>query len=278
MPGKYAWFLRDESLLVLDFTVKITNQSDKDQSGTARLTMSDATTQKDMSTALGITEPDRPWSIPARESRVLAWRLSAPQGAGLLSYKALATSGALSDGEEGLLPVIPRRVMLTESLQLPIRDAGSKDFKFKKLLESRQSNTLESRMLDVQVVSQPAWYAVMALPYLMEFPHDCAEQTFNRYYANALARHIANSDPQIRRIFELWKNTRATDSPLTKNADLKGIPLEETPWLAKAADSSRTRRNLGILFDDNRIENELESILKKLCDMQGSDGLSSQLT
>ena len=26
---------------------------------------------------------------------------------------------------------------------------------------------------------EPAWYAVLALPYLMEFPHECAEQVFN---------------------------------------------------------------------------------------------------
>ena len=264
-------FLREGD--VLDFTVKIINQSDKDQTGTARLTCCDAATQKDSTAALGITAPDQPWSIPAKESRVLSWRLTVPEGAGLLTYKALATSGTLSDGEEGWLPVIPRRVMLTESLALPVRDVGSKDFTFQKLLDSKKSPTLENRMLDVQVVSQPAWYAVMALPYLMEFPHECAEQTFNRYYANALARHIANTNPKIRRIFELWKNTPAFDSPLTKNADLKGIVLEETPWLAEAAESSQARRNLGLLFDDNRLDNELDLTLKKLGEMQGDDGL-----
>ncbi len=71
------------------------------------------------------------------------------------------------------------------------------------------------------MVSHPAWYAVMALPYLMEFPHECSEQTFNRLYANALARHIAASDPKIRRVFDQWKSTPALDSPLEKNQDLK---------------------------------------------------------
>ena len=55
------------------------------------------------------------------------------------------------------------------------------------------------------MVSNPSWYAVMALPYLMEYPHECYEQTFNRLYANALARHIANSDPKIHRVFEQWQ-------------------------------------------------------------------------
>ena len=48
------------------------------------------------------------------------------------------------------------------------------------------------------MVSNPSWYAVMALPYLMETPYECTEQTFNRLYANSLARYIALSDPKIR--------------------------------------------------------------------------------
>ncbi|WP_052573006.1 alpha-2-macroglobulin family protein, partial [Haloferula sp. BvORR071] len=177
----------------LSFTVKITNTSDKPQAGTARLNLTDAATEADKNAALGVTAPEQEFNVPAKESRTLKWKIAVPDGAGFLRYKAVASSGTVSDGEEGWLPVIPRRILVTESLALPIRDAGKKDFSFDKLLQSGGSNTLENRFLHVQVVSQPAWYAVMALPYLMEFPHECAEQTFNRYYANALARDIANS-------------------------------------------------------------------------------------
>ena len=47
--------------------------------------------------------------------------------------------------------------------------------------------------LTVQVASNPAWYAVLALPYLMEYPYECSEQIFNRFYANALARHLEDT-------------------------------------------------------------------------------------
>src|SRR5439155_3806840 len=121
-------------------------------------------------------------------------------------------------------------------------------------------------------VSNPAWYAVMALPYLMEFPHECTEQTFNRLYANALARHIANSDPKIRRVFDQWKSTPALDSPLEKNKELKSVVIEETPWLQQAENESQARRNVGILFDDNRLDLETERTLQKLAEMQLPDG------
>ena len=122
------------------------------------------------------------------------------------------------------------------------------------------------------MVSQPAWYAVMALPYLMEYPHGCAEQVFNRLYANALASHIANSDPKIRRIFDQWKATEALDSPLEKNAELKAVMLEETPWVRQAGSESEARRNLGILFDKNRLNRECRGQQRRLEEMQRGDG------
>src|SRR5205807_3335825 len=142
------------------------------------------------------------------------------------------------------------------SIAMPIRNAGQKDFDFVKLRQSGGSDTIKHQSYTVQMVSQPAWYAVMALPYLMEYPHECSEQTFNRLYANAVARHIAGSDPKIRRIFDQWKNTPALDSPLEKNQDLKGVMLEETPWVRQAVKESQARKNVGILFDDNRLAEE----------------------
>jgi uncharacterized protein YfaS (alpha-2-macroglobulin family) len=122
------------------------------------------------------------------------------------------------------------------------------------------------------MVSQPAWYAVLALPYLMEYPYECSEQTFNRLYANALARHIANSDPKIRRVFDLWKNTPALESPMEKNQDLKSVMIEETPWWRQAKNESEARRNVGILFDENRLNAETAATFQKLSEMQLTDG------
>ena len=153
-----------------------------------------------------------------------------------------------------------------------MRGKQTKTFEFEKLIQSGNSPTLKHQNLTVQMVSQPAWYAVMALPYLMEFPHECTEQTFNRLYANGLARHIAKSDPKIRRIFNLWKDTPTLDSPLEKNQDLKAVMIEETPWLRQAQAESQARKNVGILFDDNRLNDETRRGLQKLTEQQLSSG------
>ena len=264
-------FLREGD--VLEFTVKVTNQSAARQTGTVRLTLANAWTGKSVDPHLGNKTPDQPFDVPAKESRSFAWRLTVPDAGGaMLSYKAVGSTGRISDGEEGLLAVLARRILVTESLPLPIRGPQTKKFDFARLRQSGESKTLQHQSLTVQMVSQPAWYAVMALPYLMEFPYECTEQTFNRLYANALARHIANSDPKIRRVFDQWKGTPALDSPMEKNQDLKAVMLEETPWLRQAQAESQARRNVGVLFDDNRLTDETARTLRKLAEQQLGDG------
>lgn len=264
-------FVREGDLL--EFTVKVSNQSDQPQQGTVRLTFADARTSKSVDHALGIDTTDQVFDVPAKESRTFAWKMQVPDGIGAMTYKAVGTTDRLSDGEEGYLPSLSRRVLVTESLPLPIRGIQTKTFDFVKLRESANSQTIQSQSLTVQMVSQPAWYAVMALPYLMEYPYECAEQQFNRLYANSLARHIANSDPKIRHIFDQWKGTAALDSPLEKNQDLKMVMLEETPWVRQAIKESEAHRNVGILFDDNRLNQETARLLQKLSGMQNPDGL-----
>jgi len=267
-------FLREGD--TLEFTVKVSNQTTNRQQGKVKLTLNYAVSERPADADLGNAKNELDFDIPAKESRSYAWRLKVPDGCGFLTYKAVGSTGSVSDGEEGYLPVLTRRIFVTESLPLPIRGrAGgpvTKKFEFEKLLKSGKSGSLVHQNLTVQMVSNPSWYAVMALPYLMEFPHECTEQTFNRLYANALARFIANSDPKIRRVFDQWKGTPALDSPLEKNQDLKSVMLEETPWLRQANDESQARRNVGILFDANRLDNETERTMAKLAEMQLPDG------
>jgi hypothetical protein len=263
-------FLREGD--IVEFTVKVSNQSDQTKTGTVRLNFNDALTENSADNLLGNLNPDQSFNLPAKESRTVAWRISVPDGCGPLTYKAVGATPTVSDGEEGAVPVLARRILVTESLPLPIRGPATKKFEFTKLLKSGSSKTLRNESLTLQMVSNPSWYAVLALPYLMEFPHECSEQTFNRLYANALARFIAGSDPKIRRVFDLWKNTPALESPLEKNQDLKSVTLEETPWLRNAESESQARHNIGILFDENRLDYETQALMQKLAQMQLPDG------
>jgi hypothetical protein len=133
---------------------------------------------------------------------------------------------------------------------------------------------LKNHNLTLEYTSNPAWYAVQALPYLMEYPYECSEQLFSRYYANALASHIAHSNPKIKRVFDAWKNYTpdALLSNLEKNEELKALILEETPWVLNAQDESERKQRIALLFDLNRMASEQRSALKKLEEMQLPNG------
>lgn len=258
----------------IEFSVKVSNTSDKEASGKVALKLSSALTDKSVDVDFNNQNVEQQFNLGGNESKSFFWKIKVPDGAYPVIYRAIGGTGTVSDGEEGMLPVLSNRILVTESLPLPIRGKTTKEFEFKSLLESAKSDTLKSQSLTVQMVSQPAWYAVLSLPYLMEYPYDCSEQVFNRFYANRLGQHIANSDPKIRRIFDVWKQIQpdALKSPLEKNQDIKSILIEETPWLRDAQQESEARRNVGILFDDARLNSESQRALALLAQMQNENG------
>ena len=113
---------------VIEFTVKVTNQSPTQQTGTVRLTLADARTLDSVDQQLSNVNVDQAFDIASKQSQSFSWRLQIPDGMGFLTYKAVGSTGRLSDGEEGYLPVLSRRILVTESLPLPIRGAMTKDF------------------------------------------------------------------------------------------------------------------------------------------------------
>ena len=58
---------------------------------------------------------------------------------------------------------------------------------------------------------------------------------FASYYSNTLANYIATVHPRIQQVISQWKaqggNASTLYSNLEKNAELKNILLQETPWV-----------------------------------------------
>ena len=224
---------------------------------------------------LGLAQTSIPFTVKRGISSPVSWKISIPEGLQAVVYRITATSGSFSDGEEAAIPVLTNRMLVTESMPLPVNVMQQKKFNFEKLVNSRKAgSTLRNYRLTLEYTSNPAWYAVQALPYLMEYPYECAEQIFSRYYANSLATHVANSDPKIKRVFESWKNITldALKSNLEKNEELKSVLLQESPWVREATSESERKQRIALLFDLNRMASEQNSALKKLQDMQNPNG------
>ncbi|WP_229208899.1 alpha-2-macroglobulin family protein [Dyadobacter luticola] len=266
-------FLREGDQI--NFPVKVANISDQALTGTVSLQLFDTETNQPVDVQFKNQTGSQPFSIQAGQNTNVSFSLEVPKGfTKTLTWRAVAKAGNLSDGEENILPVLSNRMLVTESLTLNVRGAAAKDFRFEKLLSSGNSKTLTHQKLTVEYTSNPAWYAVQALPYLMEYPYECAEQTWNRYYANALAAQIVSTSPRIAKVFETWKNadTTALMSNLEKNQELKSVLLEETPWVLQAKSESGQKRNIALLFDLVKMKSELTGNLEKLLQMQSENG------
>lgn len=266
----------------MEFSAKIVNLSDNGINGTAVLELIDAATNKPVDDLFKNISPTQNFNTVAGQSTVVKYAIEIPINFNsALTYRIIAKAastplgeGGFSDGEEMSLPVLTNRTLVTESMPLNLRNATTKDFKFEKLLNSGNSKTISNHALTVEYTSNPAWYAVQALPYLMEYPYECAEQTFNRYYANILASYIANSTPKIKAIFEKWKNidTAALLSNLQKNEALKSALLQETPWVMDAQNEAQQKKNIALLFDMVKMSSETNKAISQLKEMQSSNG------
>lgn len=265
-------FLREGDKITL--SSKISNLSDAELTGNAQLMLFDASTMKPIDIELNNKKAQLSFTAKKGQSTSLSWDLEIPDGINAVQYKIVAKAGAFSDGEENALPVLSNRMLVTESMPLPIRGNQTKQFSFTKLIDSQKYTTLRNHKLTLEYSSNPAWYAVQALPYLMEYPYECAEQVFSRYYANSIASYIANSNPKIKAVFDSWKNFTpdALLSNLQKNQELKSLMLEETPWVMDAKNENESKQRIALLFDLNKMSYELATAFKKLEKMQASNG------
>ncbi|MCR6721137.1 MAG: MG2 domain-containing protein [Chitinophagaceae bacterium] len=266
-------FLREGDKIEL--SAKVVNLSEKELSGEARIELLDAATNQPIDPLFSIVAPKQSFTAAAGQSVVVSFHLSVPnQFTQAITWRLIASAENYSDGEEASLPVLSNRMLVTESINLSLKGAGSRNYSFDKLKQSANSNTIQQHRVTVEYSSNPAWYAVQALPYLMEYPYECAEQNWNRYYANALATFVTNSSPRIREVFEQWKNTdtAALLSNLQKNEELKNILLEETPWVLEAKSETEQKKNIALLFDLVRMSKELNGSIEKLKQMQNASG------
>jgi uncharacterized protein YfaS (alpha-2-macroglobulin family) len=266
----------------ISISTKIANLTDKKLLGRAKLILTDAISGKDISEALIMDpnafqamgqkyDPTTIFEVDAKGNTQVSWILNIPFDVDAVQYKIIAKSGDFSDGEQNALPVLSNRLLVTETLPMWIKSNETRTFTLDKLATTT-STTLKHHKLTLEMTSNPAWYAVQALPYLMEYPYECNEQTFSRYYANVLANHITNSNPRIQEVFNQWKNTDALLSNLEKNQELKSILIQETPWLRDAQSETEQKKRIALLFDLNKMKNELDSAMRKLKNGQMSNG------
>lgn len=250
-------------------TARLTNFTGKLAAGMATLQLFDPMTEKIL-----LTKQQR-FSMKAGSVDAVDFSFEVPTGYELLGLRIVADGGAFSDGEQHLLPVLSDKELIVEALPMSVRGEQKKTFSLETLFNGN-SRKATNRRLTVEFTSNPAWYAVQALPSLATSDDNNAISCAAAYYANTLAGFIANGQPRIKTVIDSWKLSGGTKdgflSQLQKNEELKNVLLNESPWLLEANTEAEQRARIATLFDVNDLNNRTSLSLCKLKELQGKDG------
>ncbi|AQG81489.1 alpha-2-macroglobulin family protein [Spirosoma montaniterrae] len=262
-------FLREGDTLRL--TARINNLTNKPLTGTAQLDAFDPATGQNITAKLFKQSVAQSFNTAPAQSTALAWTMVVPQTIENVTFRVSATSGDFSDAEERTVPVLPNRMLVLDSQPFYVNGPGKKEVRLKALVNQNPELPAQPERLTVELTGNPVWTALQSLPYLAEFPYECAEQLFSRFYANALAGHIINARPEIRGLAETWAK-QAPANPLETNAELKSVTLDETPWRRDARHQNLQLAQLGRFLQDDALRASQQQALDKLQQLQTTEG------
>lgn len=249
---------------------RVSNTSDKQVDGTARLSFINPETGKE------VYHADRKFVVKAGETVAanFDFDMSKIKNDGLLICRIVASGRGYSDGEQHYMPVLPSRELVTNTIAFTQNEPGTLHLDLKKMFAVSD----KSNRLTVEYTNSPAWLMVQALPSMINTDGDNAISLATAYYANSIGRHLMQSTPVIKQTMELWKNEASQNggstlqSALQKNESLKQIVLEETPWLLDADRESEQKQQLMGYFNESQINYRLADNLSRLSRLQNADG------
>lgn len=262
-------FLREKDTITL--IAKISNLTPEIKTGNAILQLFDAITMEPADAQMLNTQNIKSFTIPSKGNSTVSWTIAVPKAMQAVQYKVIAKAGDFTDGEENILPVLTNSILVTESIPLWVKPNTHKEYTFENLKQNT-STTLLHQGITLEYTSNPVWLALQSLPYLMEYEHECAEQVFSRYYANAIADHVLESNPKIAEVFSAWHKEGKPLSKLEENKELKSLLMAESPWLMDAQSNEEKKNRIALLFDLDRMEGELQTNFKKIEKKQSPSG------
>ena len=208
-------------------------------------------------------------TIPAGASAKVSTWIDAPAQANLIGYRVKSASETFADGEQALIPVLPSIEPVIETRPFYMQpDASEFSMKLPKMPKDAR--------VTLQFCENPVWYVVTALPGIRKEMGDNALSASAAIFSAAVAEGILRTDPSIAEAIKMWNESDKNDSTLVsmleRNADLKTVLLNSTPWVMDAQSQTERMERLALLFDKNVIADTYAAATKKLSNLACDEG------
>jgi uncharacterized protein YfaS (alpha-2-macroglobulin family) len=256
-----------------ELKVVVNNASASELKGRVTLDIIDPDTDQSLLKSFGLdgAAAIQPFTAAAGKGTNLTFPITAPVKVGLAAFKVTASAGDTSDGELRPLPLLPGRMHLAESRFVTLKDKDRREMTFAHL-KTPDDSTLVNEQMVVTVDAQLFYSVLSSLPYLINYPYECTEQTLNRFVSTGILSGLYKNYPAVARMSAEFSKR---DTPLETwdAADPnRKMALEETPWLAEAKGGTDAGFGMTNVLDPRIARAEQESALAKLRKAQTANG------
>ena len=227
----------------------------------------------DPATGEGLWKETVKVEMEAESDTVVSFAYTPSGSVSLPACRIIFEAGEHADGEQRYLPILEDKEWLTQTQPFVVSHEGDTVIRLGGLFQGNHPEA-EHRRLTVEYTANPLWYAVQALPSVLEPRTDDVLSLGAAYYASTLSSTLAARYPQVKTAVELWQREAGEElkSPLSGGEDLTGIVLEETPWVADAEMETQRLAALQQLFDANRQADLRRRFAEALGKLQRGDG------
>ena len=248
----------------INLQTRVSNLDTTDVAGISKCQVEDAVTGENI-TALIATKFTQPFSVEKKSNNTIAWRLKIPDGF-LHPVKIMisARAGSFSDGEEYIIPVLSKKILVAQSVPLNYSNATDST----SALPALPADAVPFG-IGLYIAAKPQAAMINALPYLAFYQYNCAEQTFNKILAYALAVKLIQHDSLAQQTLLQQKARPEKGIP---NALPDELSEETMPWLQLRNQTQKNQQQLAKLFDSVQSKAIIKKYLTDLAALQNADG------
>ena len=227
----------------------------------------------DPATEKTLWKKTRKLEVAASADTVVTFTYVPVEGVTLSACRVLFEADSHSDGEQRYLPVLEDKEWLTQTLPFVVSHAGDTVIHLDGLFQNHHSDA-SRRSLTVEYTANPLWYAVTALPSVLEPSTDDAQSLSAAYYASTLSTRLSSLYPQLKNAVDLWlyESGEELEGSLSMQEEPAGVVSDETPWTIGTKRETRLMQELQQLFDRNRQRDLRRQFAESLGKLQREDG------